>query len=311
MDLGFLPPAIPAIDDRPDPEWAKHCVGRSGRFTMGYDAAPVLDMGEIAVGDWVVRQSDSPQRTKHVFVYTPPGHHPADSIEEVDTPTELPRPGRWFTLVERELTIPDRSTAGLLRDLSNEAKVVLGLVVTQLDDRIARDLRFEHLTVEIGSPKGPIFVSQAQNVATWSATRRIETATAAALGALAVADPKGHEYGPGRWFLQGCRLGPSIEGFMALCIAIDVLTDPDPSSMSRFKLADLRAAAAEVSVDLSDRDLQAIAGIRGTCMHNGRANMTKLRDAYYNARWLAHKVLRQRIGGPDESVWPVLQPPDG
>ena len=112
-----------------------------------------------------------------------------------------------------------------------------------------------------------------------------------------------------RWYLKAAREGPSPDGIVWLCTAIECLVDPPPGKRRKtFSRASLEQAVRAAGDDPSryKPDLGRVAGLRSEVVHYGEEEPATLRDGYYVLEEICRLLIRNRI--KEETNWPCAVP---
>lgn len=109
-----------------------------------------------------------------------------------------------------------------------------------------------------------------------------------------------------RWYFKGAREGPTADGIMWLCAAIESLADPLPNQSKRFNRAAIERAISHAGDDPGrfSPSIGRIAGLRADVIHYGKEDPTLLREGFYVLEEVVRLILRHRLGS-GQGAWPV------
>ncbi len=112
-----------------------------------------------------------------------------------------------------------------------------------------------------------------------------------------------------RWYLKGAQEGPTPEGIIWLCTAIECLVDPPPGKRKKTFNKEALEGAVRVAGDDPSRfepELGRVAGLRSRVVHYGEEGPEKLREGYYVLEEVTRLLIRSRIN--EASDWPSAVP---
>lgn len=112
-----------------------------------------------------------------------------------------------------------------------------------------------------------------------------------------------------RWYLKGAQEGPTPDGVIWLCTAIECLVEP-PAAGGRktFNKKALEQAVRAAGDDPTrfHPNLGRVAGLRSAVVHYGEEQPDKLREGYYVLEEVSRLLIRSRIG--EATDWPLAVP---
>jgi hypothetical protein len=112
-----------------------------------------------------------------------------------------------------------------------------------------------------------------------------------------------------RWYLKGAQEGPTPEGIVWLCTAIECLVDPPMGKRKKtFNRVALEQAVRAAGDDPTRfvPNLGRVAGLRSQVVHYGEEEPEKLREGYYVLEEVSRLLIRSRIN--ESSDWPCAVP---
>jgi hypothetical protein len=189
----------------------------------------------------------------------------------------------------------------------NQARAAIGIVATLLDERVAQEELLEDLIVMCADGLQPeILLDRKRNVRDFPPMKAVveehrQTLTNFVSVDLQAEDPR---LTACRYYLQGARAGPSVDGVISFVGAIEALV---PGNFAPGRIAEAIRDAGQ-DPDALDPNLRKLNRLRTDILHHGHEEPKLLFPGYYMLEQIVRLLLRHRLNmGPN--VWP-LSPDD-
>lgn len=284
-------------------------IGRPALYRMAFAAMPVPGFpSEVRIGSARVIQTPGPVRTQRTYVLQRPGWRRNYDKTMHQAWLEVGE-GLHLTLCILDVTVPNSPLATAFAVWRDQALAAVGLVATVLDERIAQEVLLEDLVVfDQTGTHAEAAVDLEARIRAFSPLTQVFSAHRTTLAGLATVDLSADDptLVAARWYLRGAQAGPTADGVIALCTAIDSLA----SSKTSFSVPAIEQAIAEADGDVDSLrvNVRQLARLRGEILHDGREQPDLLNDGYYVLEWIARLLLRHRRGLHDDQAMWALEP---
>lgn len=214
--------------------------------------------------------------------------------------------GRALTVVVRPFYANLERLLSDMEILERESLAALGSVAAVFDERFALEELGENLVLMDSSEVVPErFVDVSWRVRSYRPDVAFPEQPPE-LAPSAVSPPVNQA---ARWYLKGSREGPTADGVMWLCTAIESLVEPLPGQSRRFNRKAIEAAiiGAQDDPHRFQPDIGRVAGLRASVVHEGMEDPELLHDGFYVLEEIARLLIRHRLSF--DAGWP-LRPSD-
>lgn len=268
-------------------------------------ASPVSGFPDcLRVGPVTVYQTAGPIRTQQTYVTQLPGDrlvfHKTMHNHDVGR-------GRFVTVALR----PSRVPPDILEAMdvwSRECQAALGIVASYLDERVASGPLVEDLVIfDEAGEKEIALLDRTGNVRNFPPDWSVEPDDLAPLRDVPLAETSLWARSA-RWYLKGVQEGPSADGVLFLCTALDALIQPAGKGKAAFNVKRIEASMEAVGMDPTKLGMSAgrIANLRAQIVHQGDETPEALKDGYYCLELMIRLLIRQQLSRSLDSKkgWP-------
>lgn len=256
----------------------------------------------LSVGDVLLVPSKGPVWVQRTYITRP--NAPGIDYEKVHERTEAGH-GRHLTIALVRFVVDTTHMSRLMATSSRKVASAAGILAALTDERFGLDVLAENaLVVENGDIVQVFDVTRAVRHYVRDLSWRRERL---------VADVADERFADVRrsshWYLKASQEGPTPDGIVWLCTAIECLVDPPPGRRRKtFSKAALERAVRAAGDDPSrfQPDLGKVAGLRSRVIHYGEEEPDALRDGYYVLEEVSRLLIRSHIG--ETTDWPLAVP---
>lgn len=277
--------------------------GATAYLRVVFAGSPISGWKEpLCVGEVILVPCWGPVWVQRTYVMRP--ETPDIEHEKIHHRVETGH-GLWLTIALVPFTVDTTHMARLMTDYARKAASAVGILAVVTDERFALARLGENALV----------VQDGQIVRVFDVTRAVRNFTreTALSKDQFVPDFEDAAFSDvrrsARWYLKAAQEGPTPDGIVWLCTAIECLIDPPPGRRRKtFSRAALEQAVRAAGDDPTrfNPDLGRVAGLRSDVVHYGQEQPASLREGYYVLEEVCRLLIRDRI--KEETNWPCAVP---
>ncbi len=277
--------------------------GAAAYLRLVLAGSPIPDWADpISVGGVLLAPCKGPVWVQRTYISQPATG--GTDYEKVHHRTQVGH-GRHLTIGLWRFTLDKTNMARLLTISSRKVTAAAGVLAALTDERFAVEVLGENvLVVRDGAVAG--VVDMTTSVRNYSRAYSMAQVRLVSKAGCHVDSPVERS---ARWYLKGAQEGPSPEGIVWLCSAIECLVDPmGRQGKKHFNKASLEQAVLAAGDDPTrfEPDLGTVAGLRARVVHYGEEEPLKLREGYYVLEELCRLLIRNRTN--ESTDWPSRVP---
>jgi hypothetical protein len=292
-------PAVPS-------EFSQY-VGLPAVFRLIAAASPIRGWPQgLQVGSVSVYQTNRPIPTKRAFITQLPGR--AFTLDKTIYHFDASA-GRFVTLAVLPVVIPDHHLAAALDEWHEECLAALGVLTSLLDERICQEQVAEDLIICSSSGNPVALVDYVPHVPNLDPTAKVTKAALECLQQLASLSTEGSApyLRAARWYIKGVHEGPTADGVLFLCTALEALVHPQGRKKPAFNRSLIEEAIRKAggNPECFRVDVGRIAGLRARVVHHGEETPEQLTAAFYVLEEIVRLLIRYELPLRSGEAWPV------
>lgn len=294
---------------QPAPDDSQAFIGRQAWYRLLVQAMPIEGWpDDLRIGSVQVRQVDTPVWTQSTMIIQRPGWRPLYDKTMHHGLIEI-REGMRLTIAVLPVELPDEHLgARPIAAWRDEVRAALGLLATVLDERPAQQEIHEDLIVADDTGRPGALVDFARGVRAFRSTTDIRGPDFSLLRSLSGVDSgtDSPELAAARWYLRGAQAGPTPDGIVFLCTAIEALLPTPKNGNKSFNRSAIEGAIVAAGGEVSSLDppVGRLCGLRADVIHHGREAPEGLTSGFYALEWVTRLLLRDRFG-LHGGTWPL------
>jgi hypothetical protein len=279
----------------------------AAEYRLVHSGTPVEDLPRILVGRATVEQTDAGLWHQSVDVRQVPDTWPPEFTKLVHQEVAIPGPERHFTVSRTSFTLGAENLGYTIALQRLAAEAAVGFTAALFDERIAIDFIFEDVLVfdPGGSPIMAFDVtSGVRDFTPLGALGEDEKKSLAALHRLSTQSTT--EVAAARWYLRAAQRGPTAEGALLMCIALEGLASESKPGKPSFDVRQIEKALVDTGFDITSLDpsVGRLAGLRAHVVHHGIERPEQLGPGFYALERCVRHLLRHAVGA-GQAGWTI------